>query len=362
MLELEQLTLSAQQGGAVDQWRLATWYFQGYCVEKDELEAMRWCHLAADQGIPDAQFRLSEAYYRGECGLSKNYREAMRWLLLVAAQGQKRHLQSQAQHQIAHMYSIGEGVEKDEAAGLAWMLLAAEGGTPEAQNVLGNMYFNGNGTKQSYSEALKWYQRCMEQGGVNGTYMRLGQMYFYGLGVPQDYKQAMAMYLAAVDDRQDDYAKERIGFMYEHGLGVHQDYVEAIRWYKKLYFSNSEVDARLGHLLQHGLGAPQDYKAARAHYLKAGPDWTQSVLCNLALMYELGLGGPVNKVLALALYELMRHDFASHEVALRIERLEVRMVETDVVKGRELAAKFKGGLAGATELRELLERDIQQES
>lgn len=40
----------------------------------------------------------------------------------------------------------------------------AEQGLAEAQNKLGDCYYNGEGLAQDYIEAVKWYRKAAEQG------------------------------------------------------------------------------------------------------------------------------------------------------------------------------------------------------
>ena len=349
-LDLATLTQSAEEGIPSSQWTLASWYFAGFNVTPDSVEAIRWCRRAAENGSPYAQFRLSEAYFRGDDGLAKDLNEALKWTLLVAGQSEVRHLQSHAQHQLAHMYFVGAGVEKDDIAARQWMLLSADNGRIESQHTLANMYFDGNGIEQSYPEAFKWYERAFAKGGANGTHMRLAFMNFHGLGVPQNYEKAMELYLAAIEDRQDDDARKIIGFMYEFGLGVQQDYEQAIQWYNSMYFSNSEVSARLGYFYQYGLGVAQDYKTAHQHYAKAGPPWSHTVLNSIALMYDLGLGVPIDKKFAYALYRFTH----SHSKA---DKLKGRMTDEDVALGQDLAEKLEDGCFGIVALQERIQHD-----
>jgi len=45
----------------------------------------------------------------------------------------------------------------------------AERGDAEAQDILGNMYYNGQGVPQDYKEAARWYRKAAEQGDAEGT-------------------------------------------------------------------------------------------------------------------------------------------------------------------------------------------------
>ena len=63
-----------------------------------------------------------------------------------------------------------------------------------AQNDLGNCYYNGRGVTQDYYEAVKWFRKAAEQGNAN--------------------------------------AMSWMGYIFENGEGVTKDLQEAIRWYK----------------------------------------------------------------------------------------------------------------------------------
>ena len=54
-----------------------------------------------------------------------------------------------------------------------------------AQNNLGTKYTNGQGVRQDYVEAVKWYLKTAEQGNIVAQY-NLGVMYLEGQGVRQN--------------------------------------------------------------------------------------------------------------------------------------------------------------------------------
>ena len=54
-------------------------------VVQDRAEALKWCRLAADQGVADAQYNLGLKYANGR-GVPQDYVEAHKWLNLAAAQ------------------------------------------------------------------------------------------------------------------------------------------------------------------------------------------------------------------------------------------------------------------------------------
>ena len=63
----------------------------------------------------------------------------------------------EAQFKLGRMYQEGQGVSKDQAEAVKWYRLSAEAGQPFAQNNLGVMYKNGWGVTQDYVQAYFWF-------------------------------------------------------------------------------------------------------------------------------------------------------------------------------------------------------------
>lgn len=57
-------------------------------AEEDKIESAKWFHRAAEQGNPDAQYRLGLCFFKGE-GVVRDAVEAYKWLLLAAISGDK---------------------------------------------------------------------------------------------------------------------------------------------------------------------------------------------------------------------------------------------------------------------------------
>ena len=83
------------------------------------VEAVRWYHLAADQGYAAAQSNLGAMYDRGE-GVPQNYRQALKWYRKAADQGN-----AIAQYNIGAMYASGHGVPQDYVTAHMWFDLSA---------------------------------------------------------------------------------------------------------------------------------------------------------------------------------------------------------------------------------------------
>ena len=91
-------------------------------TDAEAAEAVARYRQAAEEGDPDAQFELGEAY------------------------------------------SFGRGVAQDDADAFAWYWRAAEQGHVGAQVVLGIAYRSGWVVAQDAAEAVAWFRRAAEQG------------------------------------------------------------------------------------------------------------------------------------------------------------------------------------------------------
>jgi len=69
-----------------------------------------------------------------------------------------------AQCNLGSMYENGQGVKQDFIEAVRWYLKAAGQGSPRAQFNLGDLYERGQGLKQNFSEAVRWYRKAGEQG------------------------------------------------------------------------------------------------------------------------------------------------------------------------------------------------------
>jgi TPR repeat protein len=116
-----------------------------------------------------------------------------------------------------------------QSVGVKAIKLIAERGDAKAQFLLGRMYENGSGTRESSTRAAKWYREAAEQNYAPAQYS-LARLYAAGAGVRQNFAEAIKWFRRAA---AQDYAlaQNRLGVMYEKGEGVTQDQVEAYKWY-----------------------------------------------------------------------------------------------------------------------------------
>ncbi len=79
------LTL-ANAGDAAAQYNLGLIYANGIGVQENDVEAVRWFRLAAEQGNIRSQVNLANMYAQGD-GVTQNFITAYIWVSLSAAQG-----------------------------------------------------------------------------------------------------------------------------------------------------------------------------------------------------------------------------------------------------------------------------------
>ena len=112
---------------------------------------------------------------------ARNYALALKEINPLAKAGNP-----DAQHLLGLMYYMGRGVTRDYKQAFAWHLKAAEQGKADAQYVVGAMYYTGNAVPQDQKHAVTWFRKAAEQGHAEAQHA-LGLMYRYHVaGLPQD--------------------------------------------------------------------------------------------------------------------------------------------------------------------------------
>lgn len=119
----------------------------------------------AEQGDPDAQFNLAQAYKLGR-GVTADLKLARSWYQKAARQD---HWEAQASLGLV-MFQEGE-----HEAGMPWIRMAAENGDPRARYVLATTLFNGEMTAKDWPRAFALMTRAAAQ-GLPSAATSLGEM------------------------------------------------------------------------------------------------------------------------------------------------------------------------------------------
>lgn len=110
----------AEAGDADGQFGMGLLYANGFGVPLDDMEALKWYGLAAEQNHANAQCNLAVMYANG-WGVTQSDDEAFKWYILAAEQGV-----AEAQTAVAKMYLRGFGVVQDNVQAHKWFSIAAE--------------------------------------------------------------------------------------------------------------------------------------------------------------------------------------------------------------------------------------------
>lgn len=112
---------------------------------------------------------------------------------------------------------------------LYWLELSANSGYWFAMHILARRYnFLNNKT-----EAFKWCKRSVESGYIKNAF-DLASKYFDGEGTEQNYTEAMKWFKEAYNlkDENSGGAANNIGVIFNDGLGIDVDKKSAFKWYK----------------------------------------------------------------------------------------------------------------------------------
>lgn len=185
--------------------------------------SFKWRSRAVAAGNNRAALDLAKMYFDGR-GTARNYGEAKLLFEKLAKEGNE-----EANAYLGNMYEKALYVQKNESLALEYykkglsvdwvkkaydklshkldeerrdneieeQLALAKRGDPNAQRFIGECYYNGYRTTQSYEMAFEWFKKAAAHG--NGRAMSLlGDMYVNGHGVKQDLKKAKKYYKDAI--------------------------------------------------------------------------------------------------------------------------------------------------------------------
>ncbi len=178
----------ARSGDAEARYELARLYDQAEGTKKDIEESLRWCRLAAEQGLAKAQFTLSMCLMVGK-GAPPDQQESIKWMRKAADQGYAR-----AEFTLGMSYREGTGVKADPAEAAKWLTSAAEKNNANAQYELGNELYGAEADSAKDAIAIRWFRKSAEQLQPAACFS-LGHCYLHGRGVVRNKIEGLAWML-----------------------------------------------------------------------------------------------------------------------------------------------------------------------
>ena len=156
--------------------------------------------------------------------LAGDPREAVQWIQALAEQGEP-----EAQVLLGQAYLDGHGLEPDPKQARIWFRKAAEAGHLLGMNMLGRAYDQGWGGPVDHASAAYWFRMAANQGLDWGMY-NYAHLLLHGLGVEKDEPQAFDWYSKAAGL---GHAKSLgvVGRFFEEGWLGEQDQEKAFDYY-----------------------------------------------------------------------------------------------------------------------------------
>jgi TPR repeat protein len=209
---------------------LVVLYGQGRGVEKDQAEAYRWLHRAAEIGYDKAQFMLANAYENG-LGVDRDEKKALSWYKRAAAVNFLP-----AMIALGAIYEQGVlGASKNLSTANSWYRKAfvetrslAELDNADAQYLLSTYFARGIGTDRSTSESIHWLRKSGENGYLPAL-MMLGSIYSRGDSVPRDVEEALK-WIREAAEQGEPRAQYLLGKAYYDSSALDTDYPESYKW------------------------------------------------------------------------------------------------------------------------------------
>jgi TPR repeat protein len=297
--DLQTLEDKAKAGDPEAETTLALAYHAAVLLKKDEPEALRLLHKAADQGFMAAQESLG---IFAEAGVGMEHpapAEALDWYKKAARQGSL-----DAATNIALMYADGKGVAKDPQQAVTWFRQAAEAGDATAQYNLALMYGRGNGIPRDNQESVRWLTAAADQNVVPAILDLANVSMHPPDSAAADVGRAIRYYEKAAD-LGSGLAQAILGSIYANGAQGKPDYEQAVKWYRKAA-EQGQPDGQFGLGVRYALGqgVPVDLEEARRLFTAAADQGHRGAQFDLGNLYEDGQGTPVDRSLAAHYYQL----------------------------------------------------------
>ncbi|CEI95357.1 hypothetical protein RMCBS344292_09546 [Rhizopus microsporus] len=209
----------------------------------------------------------------------RNYEEARQWYLKACKRDHDETM--------VDMYLVDFGANKSYTEAVLWYKKTIEEGNSAAMNNIGNLYCNGEYLSQNYEAAMQRYQYAAIRGNVDAMF-NMGWIYHH---VIPNYEKTMIWYKIAAR-RGHANSMCNIGDMYFYGEYKTQDYKKAAR------NNCNNAIYNIGRMYHRGEAASvtnsidknlnYSYKKAMMCYLKAAKAGNPSAMNQISFMYRSG--------------------------------------------------------------------------
>lgn len=207
----------------------------------------------ANKGDSNAQYQLSQIYYYGTNGVTRDLQKAKQLMEKAAENGNV-----EAQYLLGTLYEEGKEFEQDSRKAFYWYSMADKKGHLEAHYKTLRLDCIQNGDIETEISVLKHLSNL---GMVKAQY-ELGVIYLDGKITKMNTKKAHHLLLQSAQ-KDYDLSYMKLGFMYLTGTGVDTDEKKGYMYYEKAAnLGNIEAKFTVASMYYSGTGVEQDLDLA----------------------------------------------------------------------------------------------------
>lgn len=262
---------------------LGDMYYAGKGVRQDYQKAMEYYQKACDEGYPYAFYSLGFMYWKGQ-GTLPDKEKAQEYLSQAAAMGNESAFQllnrmdheSEEEKDIdpfarqAYLEAQQALADKETEKYINLLSQSANLGYVQALNDLGDLYFNGELAPKHMGKAYEYFLKASQNGSGYGSYS-CGFILMKGSSdIPRDIEKGLSMFRLAVE--QNYKAATRDLARYYYSLETEEDNRKALDYYLQyIEYNPKDTDTLLhiGLIYESGLGVPLNIDLARRYYEQA---------------------------------------------------------------------------------------------
>jgi TPR repeat protein len=227
-------------------------YYEGVDVKKDPLEAAKWLQYSVDFGgsgtqtlkyllsRPEVYVHLNKKQFSSEVSnldkselkniktlyAQKKYDEVFRLVNKHALGGNV-----EAQEALAQLYWNGQGVKQSRGQASRWWFLAAENGLAHSQQQLGSLYLEGGIVPIDRETGMNWLRRAADQGYAASQNDLAIQLIYPPPGVEPKISEAIELFISSAN-QGFDLAQYNLGDLLSEGKYIDKDLPRAIDFYR----------------------------------------------------------------------------------------------------------------------------------
>lgn len=203
---------------ALPEYQLGLCYRDGIGVNKDPLKSVEFLSRSSEHGNMKARVELANMYRKG-IGVERNMLDAIKWYERAAKSGD-----TWSMLQLGLIYRDGLGIEKDSDKADTWLSAYSQQALSSTEYALAEIL------RQSFSDenrlqSINWYEDAAKRGNINSLYT-LGNIYRDGIMIAPDSSKA-AEYYSTAADKMNPYSIYELAMLYLKGNGVPRDLVKS---------------------------------------------------------------------------------------------------------------------------------------